>query len=108
MKRFVHAPRAGLWQALDAALSTRGYETDDFRVEEDRSSELSNLLGIVGGVLRVRCRSTGEERIYSIGSGSAWLGIFLMDLAKGHFADAMRRRNANAVPPLRERRRVHA
>ncbi|HEX7441349.1 MAG TPA: hypothetical protein VF319_14765 [Caldimonas sp.] len=77
-------------QALDAALRSRGFEIDDFRIEEDTSSALARLLGIVDGILRVRCRSTGEERIYSIGTGSAWLGSFLMDLARGHFADALR------------------
>jgi hypothetical protein len=39
-------------------------------------------------VLRVRCWSTGEERVYP--TGSAWLGAFLMDLGGGHFARAAR------------------
>ena len=88
MAHFLHSAREGVSRAFHTALQSRGYEIEDFRLEEDRSSDLSNLLGLVGGVLRVRCCSTGEERIYSTGAGSAWLGIFLMDLAKGHFADA--------------------
>jgi hypothetical protein len=99
MKRFDFAARPGLSDALNAALQSRGYELDDFRLEEDRSSDLSSLLGVVGSVLKVRCCSTGEERIYSTGAGSAWLGIFLMDLGKGHFADAARSREPHALPP---------
>ena len=45
-------------------------------------------------MLRVRCWSTGEERVYPTGSGSAWLGAFLMDLGGGHFARAARGRRA--------------
>lgn len=76
--------------ALNTALRTRGFETEDFRLEEESSSTLSQLLGVPGGILKVRCRSTGEERLYSLGSGSAWLGAFLMDLGRGHFAQAAR------------------
>jgi hypothetical protein len=95
VRRASQAPaRPGLLHALHAALVSRGYEVEDFQLEEDRSSELSGLLGIVGSVLKVRCCSTGEERIYSTGAGSAWLAIFLMDLAKGHFADAARTHRA--------------
>jgi hypothetical protein len=85
-------------QALNAALRSRGFEIDDFRVEEDTSSALARLLGIVDGILRVRCRSTGEERIYSMGTGSAWLGSFLMDLTRGHFADALRCADSDFLP----------
>ena len=88
------AVRPGVSHALHAALRNRGYEIEDFRLDEEAGgSDLSGLLGIVGSVLKVRCCSTGEERIYSTGKGSAWLGIFLMDLGKGHFADAARDRN---------------
>ena len=45
----------------------------------------SDLFDGIGGMLRVRCCSTGEERVYPTGSGSAWLGAFLMDLGGGHF-----------------------
>jgi hypothetical protein len=85
-------------QALDIVLRSRGFESGDFELEEDRSSDLSHLLGIVGGVLKVRCCSTGEERIYSTGLSSAWLGAFVMDLGRGHFARAARRRDSAHLP----------
>lgn len=96
-RHFEIAARPGYSHALNAALRSRGYEIEDFQLEEDRSSDLSRLLGVVGGVLRVRCCSTGEERIYSTGAGSAWLGVFLMELGKGHFADAARAQSPSAT-----------
>lgn len=75
-------------QVLDAVLDARGFAAGDFELEEESSEELSQLLGSAGVILTVRCRSTGEERFYSMGSGSAWFGAFLMDLGRGHFADA--------------------
>ena len=59
---------------------------DDFEVEEDQNSELAHLFGLAGGIVIVRRRSTGEERLYATGLGSAWFGTLLMDLARGHFA----------------------
>ena len=86
----ISPPRPETSRALNDALRSRGFETEDFRVEEEADSELSDALGVVGGILKVRCRSTGEERLYSSGTGSAWLGAFVMDLGRGHFADAAR------------------
>ena len=83
-------PRPETTRALNDALRCRGFETDDFRVEEEADSELADALGTAAGVLKVRCRSTGEERLYSTGTGSGWLGAFVMDLGRGHFADAAR------------------
>ncbi len=78
-------------EALSGVLRAKGFQLTDFEVEEEASGGgLSDLLGVVGGLLRVHCWSTGEERVYSIGAGSAWLGAFLMDLARGHFARAVR------------------
>lgn len=96
-----HASRSDPSQALGAALRSRGFEIDDFRLEEDRTSELSDLLGVAGGALKVRCRSTGEVRIYSLGASSTWLGAFVMDLGKGHFARAARRADVAEVPMSR-------
>lgn len=84
---------------LDAALDERGFAAGDFELEEEPSEELSQLLGGAGGILTVRCRSTGEERFYSIGAGSAWFGAFLMDLGRGHFSGAARR-SAATLPPV--------
>lgn len=78
--------------ALHAALHSRGLEADDFALEEEAASGLFESLGLSDAVLKVRCHSTGEERLYSSGHGSVWLGAFLMDLDHGHFArGAMRR-----------------
>ena len=74
--------------ALSGVLRAKGFEIDDFDVEEDDGPAAAELFDGFGGVLRVRCWSTGEERVYP--TGSAWLGAFLMDLGGGHFARAAR------------------
>ena len=74
--------------ALSGVLRAKGFEVEDFEVEEDDGPAASTLFDGIGGVLRVRCWSTGEERVYP--TGSAWLGAFLMDLGGGHFARAAR------------------
>jgi hypothetical protein len=99
------APQAT--QALQAALRSRGFELDDFRLCIDSTSAWSQSLGGTG-VIKVRCRSTREERLYPLGSGSAWLGAFTTDLVGGHFARArMRRDPAPRVvqPSVRQRLR---
>ncbi|MGZ5186125.1 MAG: hypothetical protein ACXWCU_00030 [Caldimonas sp.] len=75
-------------QALSTVLRAKGFEIGDFELEEDAAA--ADLCGLTGGLLRVRCCSTGEERMYPTGSGSAWFGAFLMDLGGGHFAQAAR------------------
>ncbi len=86
-------------QALSDVLAAKGFAVGDFELEEDSSGGLGDLFGVVGGLLRVRCWSTGEERMYSTGAGSTWLGAFLMDLARGHFARAARDRRGAALSP---------
>jgi hypothetical protein len=78
--------------ALSGVLRAKGFEVADFEVEEDERPAWSDLFDGIGGVLRVRCCSTGEERVYP--TGSTWLGAFLMDLGGGHFARAVRGRHA--------------
>lgn len=73
-------------KVLSGLLRSWGHNADDFEVEEDQTSELADLFGLVGGIVIVRRRSTGEERLYATGLGSAWFGTLLMDLARGHFA----------------------
>ncbi|HVN39889.1 MAG TPA: hypothetical protein VMW19_17125 [Myxococcota bacterium] len=90
MAAATHAARPATSSALEAALRARGFAAEDFRLEEEHDSELAEELGVAGGILKVRCRSTGEERLYATGTGSGWLGAFLMDLARGHFARAVR------------------
>ena len=81
-----------LSHALSGVLRAKGFEVADFEVEEDERPAWSDLFDGIGGVLRVRCCSTGEERVYP--TGSTWLGAFLMDLGGGHFARAVRGRHA--------------
>lgn len=80
---------AGATHALSTVLRAKGFEIGDFELEEDAPPD-ADLWGMSGGMLRVRCCSTGEERMYPTGSGSAWFGAFLMDLGGGHFAQAAR------------------
>jgi len=89
--------------ALTGVLVSKGYEVADFQVDEEMRSDLSEIFGLVGGLLKVRCCSTGEERMYSTGLGSAWLGAFLSDLGSGHFAGAARRRTNPGESLLRQR-----
>ena len=86
---FLHAPVAS--SAVSGVLRAKGFELGDFELDEDDDvGSEDDLLGMVGGLLRVRCFSTGEERVYPTGAGSAWLGAFLMDLGGGHFSRAAR------------------
>ncbi len=71
--------------ALGALLRSRGFDLADFQIAEDADSDLVNLLGLVGGIVTVRRISTGEERLYTTGPGSAWFAALLMDLEQGHF-----------------------
>jgi hypothetical protein len=89
------APHAAA--ALHAALRSRGFAMDDFGVCVDGATDCSQALGMPAGLIKVRCRSTGEERMYPLGAGSAWLGAFVMDLDGGHFARAARTRR-DAAP----------
>ncbi|MEO6744875.1 MAG: hypothetical protein ABIS28_08380 [Caldimonas sp.] len=69
---------------LRGLLRAHGRAVGDFEFETHESG-FQELFG-GGGILAVRCRSTGEERLYATGPDSAWLGAFLMDLGAGHFA----------------------
>lgn len=88
MNAALHVPAARVSHALSGVLRAKGFEVEDFELEEDTSPAWADA--VFGGLLRVRCWSTGEERVYPTGSGSAWLGAFLMDLGGGHFARAAR------------------
>ena len=76
--------------AVSGLLQAKGFEVADFDLNEDEAPAMADAFGLMGGLLRVRCWSTGEVRVYPTGSGSAWLGAFLMDLGGGHFARAAR------------------
>ena len=90
MNAALHAQPDRVSHALSGVLRAKGFEIEDFEVVEDAAPAWFDLFGGIGGLLRVRCCSTGEERVYPTGSGSAWLGAFLMDLGGGHFAQAAR------------------
>lgn len=84
-------------QALTGVLRAKGFELGDFDLDEQSSAGVSDLFDMMGGLLRVRCWSTGEERMYSTGHGSTWLGAFLSDLSGGHFERAARERRQPLV-----------
>lgn len=74
--------------ALRQMLLSRGMDPRDFEIEEDTRSGISQLLGLAGGVLTVRRRSTGEIRVYASGPGSAWFATISSDLDRGYFRAA--------------------
>jgi len=90
MHTLISTAASGVAQALSGVLRAKGFELGDFELDEDDAPAHPDLSGLMSGVLRVKCWSTGEERVYPTGSGSAWLGAFLMDLGGGHFARAAR------------------
>ena len=90
MRALFSSDAPGVSQALWGVLRAKGFEPGDFELDEDDTPAHSDFFGVMSGLLRVKCCSTGEERIYPTGSGSAWRGAFLMDLGGGHFARAAR------------------
>lgn len=74
--------------ALRHMLNARGLDARDFEIEEDGRSGVSQLLGLAGGILTVRRRSTGEIRVYASGPGSAWFASIVTDLDRGYFGAA--------------------
>lgn len=74
--------------ALRQMLQSRGMDPRDFDIEEDARSGISQLLGLAGGVLTLRRRSTGEIRVYASGPGSAWFATIAADLDRGYFRAA--------------------
>lgn len=74
--------------ALRQMLASRGMDPRDFEIHEDCRSGISLLLGLAGGVLTLRRRSTGEIRVYASGPGSAWFATISGDLDRGYFRGA--------------------
>ncbi len=74
--------------ALRRLLAARGLDERDFEIEEDRHSGISQLLGMAGGIVSLRRRSTGEMRVYAAGPGSAWYAAICADLELGYFRAA--------------------
>jgi hypothetical protein len=71
--------------ALRHMLHSRGLDVRDFDIEEDCRSGISQLLGLAGGILTLRRRSTGEIRVYACGPGSTWFAAIVTDLDRGYF-----------------------
>jgi hypothetical protein len=90
MHAIVSSARLGASQALSGVLRAKGFELGDFKLDEDDAPAHADFFGLMSGLVRVKCWSTGEERVYPTGAGSAWLGAFLMELGGGHFAHAAR------------------
>jgi hypothetical protein len=82
------ASRSDKIPALRHMLQARGLDVHDFEIEEDGRSGISQLLGVTGGILTVRRRSTGEIRVYASGPGSAWFASIVTDLDRGYFRAA--------------------
>ena len=84
-------PRRSTFQdklvALRRAIGARGQDPRDFEIEVDRSSPLAGLFKLAGGLLIVRRRSTGEERVYATDTESAWLDSVMADLEKGRLSE---------------------
>jgi hypothetical protein len=80
-----HSEKVG---SLRQMLASRGMDPRDFEIDEDSRSGISQLLGLAGGVLTVRRRSTGEIRVYASGPGSAWFATIAADLDRGYFRAA--------------------
>lgn len=93
-------PQSSTLRVLQSLLHAHGLDLDNFELEEHPSLGLGGVLGAAGAILSVRCRATGEERLYATGTDSAWIGAFMMDLGSGHFGKLPRAR-AVAGPPLR-------
>ena len=88
------APRVG--DAVLQLVDEMGYDPADFVVQHEPHSALARDLGLLGGLLRVQCRSTNEDRLYSTGRGSTWMASVLGDFDDGHFSRALRRGTSTA------------
>lgn len=88
MARMIHGTGSDKVQALQRLLASRGLEVRDFDIEEDAHSGISQLLGLAGGIVSLRRRSTGEIRVYAAGPGSAWFAAICADLDRGYFKAA--------------------
>jgi hypothetical protein len=91
---------------LRRLLAARDLDARDFEIGEDAHSGISHLLGLAGGIVSLRRRSTGEMRVYATGPGSTWYAAICADLDRGYFraatpAQAFRRPAAKAMSSLR-------
>jgi hypothetical protein len=88
MAQMIHSIGGEKVQALRRMLAARGLDEHDFDIEEDSHSGISQLLGLSGGIVSMRRRSTGEIRVYAAGPGSTWYAAISSDLDRGYFKSA--------------------
>jgi hypothetical protein len=88
MASMMNAKNSDKIVALRHMLAARGLDVRDFEIEEDGRSGISQLLGLAGGILTLRRRSTGEIRVYASGPGSTWFASIATDLDRGYFRAA--------------------
>lgn len=88
MARMTHHAESDTIPALQRMLSARGLDVRDFEIEEDTRSGISQLLGLAGGIVSLKRRSTGEIRVYATGPGSAWYAAISADFDRGYFRPA--------------------
>lgn len=105
MAQMIHSIGGEKILALRRMLAARGLDERDFDLEEDSHSGISQLLGLSGGIVSMRRRSTGEIRVYAAGPGSAWYAAICADLDRGYFkgatpAKAFMRRSESALAGL--------
>lgn len=98
MARMIHSIGSEKIEVLRRMLASRGMNAQDFEIEEDSHSGISQLLGLAGGILSMRRRSTGEIRVYAAGPGSTWYAAICADLDRGYFR--------SATPPAAFQRRA--
>lgn len=85
MARMMNGTDGDKIQVVQRMLTARGLDARDFEIEEDARSGISQLLGLAGGIVSLRRRSTGEIRVYAAGPGSAWYAAICSDLERGYF-----------------------
>lgn len=105
MARMILGNAGDKLDVLRRLLAARSLDERDFEIEEDSQSGISQLLGLAGGIVSLRRRSTGEIRVYAAGPGSAWYAAICADLDRGYFRaatppTAFRRAPAAAVSAL--------
>ena len=88
MARMIHGTTGDKQLTVQRLLASRGLDARDFEIEEDAHSGISQLLGLAGGIVSLRRRSTGEIRVYAAGPGSAWFAAICADLDRGYFKAA--------------------
>ncbi len=88
MARMILGDGGDKLDVLRRLLASRGLDERDFEILEDAHSGISQLLGLAGGIVSLRRRSTGEIRVYAAGPGSAWYAAICADLDRGYFRAA--------------------